>query len=187
LIGLVVALSQFVIFIADLQFNIIFEKVVTTKTARTAYLGKFYSYINMVSIFLQFVILPYLMLRVKNKHIFLFVPILYLGLILGGLSLGAGSLFVIGSVFVMMKGTDYSLFAAAKDVMYHPLLSLQKFGAKYITDMFVYRSSKALIAFVMAQFIVYELEVLSILQFIFLSLWIAAIVLLFREQQKLNH
>ncbi len=184
LIGLVVALSQFVIFIADLQFNIVFEKVVSTKDARTAYLGKFYSYINILSLFLQFVILPYVLIRVKTKYIFMFIPLLYLVLVFGGLSFGVGSIFVIGAVFITMKGTDYSIFAAAKDVMYHPLLSLQKFGAKYITDMFVYRLSKAFIAFVMAQYTISEMLSLSQLQLLFLSLWMVAIFILFNEQKK---
>ncbi len=187
LIGSVVALSQFVIFIADLQFNMVFEKVVTVKDERTAYFGQFYSYINVLSLFLQFVILPYILMRIKTRTIFLFVPILYLVLVLGGLGFGVGSLFVIGAVFITMKGTDYSIFAAVKDVMYHPLLSLQKFGAKYITDMFVYRLAKASIAFVFAQFANLQMNILSQLQFLFLSLWVVAIILLFKEQKKLNH
>jgi AAA family ATP:ADP antiporter len=186
LIGAVVALSQFVIYIADLQFNIVFEKVVTSKDDRTAYFGEFYSYINMFSLFLQFVVLPFLLVRVNTKSLFLFIPVLYLVLVLGGLSFGVSSLFVIGSVFVTMKGVDYSLFAAAKEVMFHPLLSLQKFGAKYITDMFVYRSAKAIIAFIFAQFINIEMNFLSQLQFVFLSLWVVAIILLFKEQKKIS-
>ena len=71
--------------------------------------------------------------------------------------------------------------------MYHPLLSLQKFGAKFITDMFVYRASKALIAFVFAQFLNLEMQFLSGLQFFFLTLWILLVFMLFKEQKKLNH
>ncbi len=187
LIASVVAVSQFVIYIADLQFNIIFEKVVTVKDERTAYLGEFYSYVNLFSLFMQFFVLPFMMVRISNKTIFLFIPFLYLFVILGGLGLGASSLFIIGSIFIVFKGTDYSLFAASKDVMYHPLLSLQKFGAKFITDMFVYRASKALIAFVFAQFLNLEMQFLSGLQFFFLTLWILLVFMLFKEQKKLNH
>jgi AAA family ATP:ADP antiporter len=186
LIGAVVALSQFVIYIADLQFNMVFEKVVTTKDARTAYFGEFYSYINGLSLILQFVVLPFLLVKVSTRSLFLFVPLLYLTLVFGGLSFGVGSLFVIGSVFVTMKGIDYSIFAAAKDVMFHPLQNLQKFGAKYITDMFVYRASKAAIAFGFAQFVNIEMNLLSQLQFLFLSLWVVAIVLLFKEQKNIK-
>ena len=47
LIASIVALFQLIIFVADLQFNIIFEQVVTTKDERTAYLGEIFSYTNM--------------------------------------------------------------------------------------------------------------------------------------------
>jgi AAA family ATP:ADP antiporter len=187
LIASIVTLSQFVIYIADLQFNIVFEQVVTTKDARTAYLGDFYTYVNMVAIFLQFVVLPFALLKLESKQIFLFIPALYLILIFGGLSFGGGSLFLTGAVFVCMKGTDYSIFAAIKEVMYHPLFSLQKFGAKYITDMFIYRLSKAFIAIIMAQYLVNEMGFLNQLQFVFITLWVAAIILLFKEQKKLKH
>ena len=187
LIASIVALSQFVIYIADLQFNIVFEKVVVEKDARTAYLGEFYSYVNMFSIFMQFVLMPFLLVRLSIKSIFFFIPILYIILGIGGLNYGVASLTVIGIIFIGMKGTDYSLFAASKDVMYHPLLSLQKFGAKFITDMFVYRSSKALIAFVFAQFVGLQMDILTQVQFFFLCLWILVIFILFKEQKKLNH
>ncbi|MBT4790166.1 MAG: MFS transporter [Halobacteriovoraceae bacterium] len=187
LIGAVVALSQFVIFIADLQFNMVFEKVITIKDERTAYFGQFYSYVNIVALFLQFMVLPFLLVRVKLRSIFLFIPLFYFILVFGGLSFGAGSLYIVGSVFVSMKGIDYSLFAAVKDIMYHPLLSLQKFGAKYITDMFVYRVSKALIAFTMAQIAISDMKILTQLQFVFLFLWGIVILFLFKEQKKLKH
>lgn len=186
LIAGVVTLSQFVIFIADLQFNTVFEQVVTTKDARTAYLGQFYSIINIVALAFQFILLPYLLVRVRARSVFLAIPIMYLVLVFGGLNFGMGYLFVIASVFIVMKGTDYSVFAAVKEVMFHPLLSLQKFGAKYITDMFIYRTAKALIAFLMAYYQINNMTTLSIMQFIFLSLWIVCVILLFKEQKKIH-
>jgi AAA family ATP:ADP antiporter len=186
LIASIVALTQFVIFIADLQFNIVFEKVVESKDARTAYLGDIYKYINIVTLFLQFVLLPYLLMRVSIKSLFFFVPILYLTLIFGGLSMGSGTLFVVAGVFISMKATDYSIFAVAKEVMYHPLESTQKFGAKYITDIFIYRTAKALIAFVMSFFAVKEMGSLNSVQAIFIALWFIAISFLFIEQKKKN-
>ena len=186
LIASIVALTQFVIFIADLQFNIIFEKVVTSKDLRTSYLGEIFSYTNMGTLFFQLIIIPYALVRVDIKKIFYFVPVLYLILILGGLGLGAGSLFVVAAVFVLMKAIDYSLFSSAKEVMYHPLSRLQKYGAKYITDMFVYRLSKALISFVMSFYAAKELGFLNTVQLVCLGLWIICIYLLFKEQKNKN-
>ena len=104
-------------------------------------------------------------------------------LVISGFGIPGGALSIIAAVFIIMKGVDYSLFAATKDVMYHPLLSLQKYGAKYITDMFVYRTSKALIAFAVAQITIINVGALASLQFVFLALWIVAIIYLFEEKK----
>lgn len=186
LIGVVVALSQFVIYLADLQFNFVFEKMIVQKDQRSAYLGDFYTMINIVSLVMQFIVLPFLLLRISLKGLFIFVPTLYFILVLAGAGYGAMSLIVISSVFISMKGVDYSVFSAAKDIMYHPLLSLQKFGAKYITDMFVYRAAKALIAFIMANIIVKQTEIITTIQMILLVLWIVAVIYLFEEQKKIT-
>lgn len=186
LIALIVAISQFVIYIADLQFNVVFEKVVTAKDERTSYLGNFHSIINGLALLLQFIVLPYLLPRFSLRGIFVFIPALYLLLVIFGQAYGAGSLVLIAGIFITMKGMDYSLFAATKDVMYHPLLSIQKFGAKYITDMFVYRLAKALIAFLMAQFAIVELGLMTSIQFVFLAIWIILVLYLFEEQKRLN-
>lgn len=186
LIAAVVALSQWVIFIADLQFNIIFEDAFASKAERTAYLGRLYSYINLVSLIIQFGILPWVLIRISVKKIFFAVPLLFLLLIFGGMGLGAGSLLASAFVFISLKGTDYSVFNVAKEVMYYPLDKMQKFGAKYITDMFIYRLAKALIAFAMAQYMLKDMMVLNLLQAAFISLWLILLVLLFKEQERVN-
>jgi AAA family ATP:ADP antiporter len=186
LIALIVALTQVVIYIADLQFNIVFEKVVQTKDLRTAYLGEIFSYTNMGTLFFQLIIIPYALVRVPIKYVFYFIPFLYLILIVGGLGLGAGSLYVVAGVFILLKACDYSLFSASKEVMYHPLTKLQKYGAKYITDIFVYRLAKAVVSFIMSFFLVKNATYLNTIQIVCLALWIVCIYYLFKEQKNKN-
>ncbi len=186
LIASIVALTQVVIYIADLQFNIVFEQVVQTKDLRTAYLGRIFSYTNLGTLFFQLIVIPYALVRVPIKYVFYFIPFLYLLLILGGLGLGAGSLYVVAGVFILLKACDYSLFSASKEVMYHPLSKLQKYGAKYITDMFVYRLAKAIISFVMSFFLVTNVNYLNTIQIACLGLWIVCIYFLFKEQKTKN-
>lgn len=192
LIAGVVALSQWVIFIADLQFNVLFENAFETKAQRTSYLGNLYAAINGVSLAVQLFLVPWILPRMSAKRIFLAIPIFFLLLIVGGFGAGAGSLFISAGVFVSLKGTDYSIFNVVKEVMYYPLDRMQKFGAKYITDMFVYRLAKALIAFVMAQYLLDKVKgesaitLLTGLQAIFIGLWIALTIKLFKEQNKVN-
>ncbi len=76
LIAGVVALSQWVIFIADLQFNILFENAFETKAERTSYLGNLYASINGVSLAIQFLLVPWLLPRVSAKKIYLAIPFL---------------------------------------------------------------------------------------------------------------
>jgi AAA family ATP:ADP antiporter len=186
LIAAIVAVTQWVIFIADLQFNMVFESVVTDKNARTSYLGNIYTLINVVTLFIQFIVLPIIMVRLSIKSIFFFIPIFYMLLVFGGLGFGAGILYIVAGVFISMKAVDYSVSSIVKEVMYHPLSRLQKYGAKYITDMFVYRSSKALIAFVFAMLSLKEMGSLNFIQAVLILLWIWIVKLLFDEQKNIS-
>ena len=184
LICIIVSLSQWVIFIADLQFNIIFEKLITSKDARTAYLGNIYSYINGISLFIQFIIIPYLLARVTNRFIFLSIPIVYSLLAFLTMGFGASSIFISAGVFVAMKASDYSIFSYSKEVLYHGLTNAQKYGAKYVTDMFAYRLSKAIIAAIMTVFTINRIEILNIFQIIFIIIWGVCVYTLFKTQVK---
>lgn len=186
LIALIVALSQFVIFVADLQFNILFEKMIENKNDRTAYLGKIYSYVNMGALFLQFVVLPFVLVRFKTRSNLLFVPISFILLIIAGVSLGTTSLWVAAGVFISMKAIDYSLFSVAKEILYHPLTNVQKYGAKYITDVFVYRLAKGAMAIAIYYVSIKSMVVLSVMQVVSISLWIFVIILIFKEQKRLK-
>ena len=89
----------------------------------------------------------------------------------------------VAGTFIAFKATDYSVFAASKEILYHALSPMQKFGTKYITDMFVYRFAKALIALVLIGF--QEIFYLRIMLIVFLSLWIICLFILFNKQRKL--
>lgn len=184
LICTIVALSQWVIFIADLQFNIIFEKIVTSKDSRTEFLGNMYSYINMISLFIQFFIIPYLLSRVSNKAVFLSIPIVYCILSLAILGVGASSLIISSGVFIFLKASDYSVFSYSKEVLYHGLSSAQKYGAKYITDMFVYRLAKAFIAIIMSILSIKNIQYLNIFQIIFIIIWIICVLSLIKLKKE---
>lgn len=186
LIAAIVAVTQWVIFIADLQFNMVFESVVTDKNERTSYLGDIYTLINVVTLFIQFIVLPIIMVRLSIKSIFFFIPLFYMTLVFGGLGLGAAILYIVAGVFISMKAVDYSVSSIVKEVMYHPLSRLQKYGAKYITDMFVYRSSKALIAFCFAMISIEDMGKLNVIQAILIVLWIWIVKLLFDEQKNIS-
>lgn len=179
----VVLLTQFVINIADFMFHVRFEETIREAVDRTAYLGQIYSLTNLLTLVFQVILLPVLLPRVSERNFHLFIPVSYvisIGLMLLGQGIG---LLPIAALFTYLKAADYSLFSSGKEILYQPLLPAQKYGAKYLTDMLVYRAGKALVAFVLIY--LQTSTILNMLMFIFLALWIFLIIKLFRLHRQL--
>lgn len=187
IIGLMVTFSQFVINIADYKFHIIFEKSIESNIARTEFLGKMYGTINIFSLIAQFIVMPLLMRKFSAWAIHFVLPLSYMatgavGFVFGGAQAAAGT-------FIVYKGSDYSFFSMAKELLYHPLENIQKFGAKYINDMFIYRLAKAIIAGIL----IYIADMPMVIDLLFatsLVLWFLMTILLkseFRKVKKESH
>lgn len=183
IVALVVALSQFCINIADFKFNLFFDKQVQGTGARVGYLGELYSYINMITLGIQLVLIPLVLSKVKNQYIQFFVPICFAFLHFIGMGMSNG-LFLLAGTYAIFKSVDYSIFSYSKEILYAPLKSSQKYGAKYLTDMLGYRAAKALIAFFLIYF--QSESLLNFLMILFLILWVVALTYLFRYQSEIN-
>jgi AAA family ATP:ADP antiporter len=182
-IASIVMLSQFVINIADFKFNLIFEQNIVESSARTAYLGTVYTWTNFISLILQFMLLPMLLPRISEKSLHFFIPVSYL-LCLGGLLLSAGhTLIPVAMFYIYLKASDYSLFSAGKELLYQTLRPEQKYGAKYLTDMLVYRLSKALIAAVLIY--LQSSLMLNMMMTGFLLIWLVLVVRIFGIYRRL--
>ena len=184
-IALVVMLSQFVINIADFKFNLAFENSIVSSSDRTAYLGTIYTWTNLISLILQFVFLPFLLPRISERTLHLFIPLTYL-IFLGGAGLSgiaAQTLLPVAIYYTYLKASDYSLFNAGKELLYQPLMPEQKYGAKYLTDMFVYRVAKALIAAVLIY--LQTSFMLNMMMTGFLILWLILVIRIFGIHRRL--
>lgn len=148
----VIVLSQFAISLANFKFNLIFEQMIGGTQEKTAYLGRLYAMINTLSLCVQILVVPYLLSRLRLSLIHLSLPLIYLAASAATLLSPVAWLFMVSGSFILMKGLDYSLFAAAKELLYFPLTAEQKFGAKYLADMVFYRFAKGLISFVLLFF-----------------------------------
>ncbi len=182
-VAMIVFLTQFVINIADFMFHLEFEKTIASSHDRTSYLGQLYSMTNLLTLIFQVVLLPFLLPRVSERNFHLFIPLSYvvsIGLIFTGSGMG---LLPIAALFTYLKAADYSFFSSGKEVLYQPLKPEQKYGAKYLTDMLVYRGGKAVVALVLIY--LQSSTILNMLMFIFLGLWIILIIKLFHLQRKL--
>lgn len=184
-VALVVFLTQFVINIADFMFHIQFEATISSSQERTSYLGQLYSLTNFLTLVFQVILLPIILPRVSERNFHIFIPVSYLlsiGLMLSGSGLG---LLPIAALFTYLKAADYSLFSSGKELLYQPLMPEQKYGAKYLTDMLVYRAGKAVVALVLIY--LQSSTILNMLMFIFLLAWIFLIIRLFKLQRQLFH
>jgi ATP:ADP antiporter, AAA family len=187
-IAAIVALTQFMINILDFKFNLAFEAAIPDTSSRTAYLGTIYTWTNFLTFFLQVIALPLLLPRVSERNYHLFIPVSYLVsviiMMMSGESAAAGiALFSVASVYIYVKASDYSLFSAGKELLYQPLIGEQKYGAKYLTDMLVYRSAKALVAVVLIY--LQSSLILNSIMIILLILWMGLVIRLFRYQRFL--
>jgi AAA family ATP:ADP antiporter len=182
LIACIVALSQFVINIANLQFNLLFTEAVALASEKASYIGQIFAAINGVTLFFQVLIIPYFFVKIDNKKIQAAVPLIYIALSIFGLGFGAGSILLVGGAFIAFKSFDYSIFTVSKEILYHSLKNKQKYGAKYIVDMVVYRAAKAAIAVVLIG--VQNITALRIMTGVFLGLWLICLKKLFSLQQN---
>lgn len=188
-IAMIVAVTQFMINILDFKFNLAFEAAVPDSAARTGYLGSIYTWTNVMTFFLQVIVLPFLLPKVSEKNYHLFIPASYIVsiviMILAGESGGtAVVLFSVASVYVYVKAADYSLFSAGKEILYQPLKNDQKYGAKYLTDMLVYRGSKALVAVVLIY--LQSSFILNGVMILLLLVWSGMVFRLFSLQKSLT-
>jgi AAA family ATP:ADP antiporter len=180
-----VAMAQFIINIADFKFNLAFEAAVATSDLRTAYLGNIYTWTNGLTFVFQFLVLPFVLLRVSERNLHLFIPLSYLLCIVALMIAPQIGLIPVASLYIYFKAADYSFFSAGKEILYQPLTGNQKYGAKYLTDMLVYRSSKALIAVLLIY--LQSSLILDIMMMAFLCLWLLVVMKLFGLHRKLFH
>ncbi|MCM2350822.1 MAG: MFS transporter [Bacteriovoracaceae bacterium] len=182
-IALIVMLSQFVINIADFKFNIAFEESIKFVDERTAYLGHVYTWTNLLTFILQFICLPLILPRISERALHLFIPASYILATLGLIMVSGNLLLPLAVFYIYLKASDYSLFSGGKELLYQPLKPEQKYGAKYLTDMLVYRASKALIAAVLIY--LQSSFILNMMMIIFLLLWLVLVVRIFGIHRRL--
>ena len=93
---------------------------------------------------LQLGVCPFLLSRVPLRRIHGAIPLLF------GLAALAAVAFpilpVLGAAFFISKTVDYSVFRAAKEVLYIPLSFTARYRAKMTVDALIYRSSKGVVS-----------------------------------------
>lgn len=148
-IVMIVALSQVCISLANFKFNLLFEQMVPEKMLKTRYLGNINTAISALNLTVQIIIVPLSLRFFRSKTLQFAIPIAYGLFAVWGFGFGSSFLIPVAATFVFFKGIDYSIFSVLKELLYFPLKTVQKYGAKYIVDMVVYRFAKGIISFIL--------------------------------------
>jgi AAA family ATP:ADP antiporter len=143
---LVILLTQAVSTLLDLNFNGTVQATITApdpqaaRDSRTAFLGTFWSRVNIASAFMQFLATPLLLRWLPLGLIHLAIPLAHVSACV--YLLLTESLFAAGLAFMLFKALDYSTFRAAKEILYIPLSFDARYRAKEVIDVFGYRFGK---------------------------------------------
>ena len=148
LIFAVIVFTQMISTVLDLSFSFLLEEAHPDKDVRTAYLGGFYAGINSASAVLQFAAAPLLLRFVSLRLIHLSMPLVHIAS--ASLLLVFPSLTVAAGAFLVFKALDYSVFRAAKEILYMPLPFDARYRSKEFIDAFGYRSSKGALSSLIA-------------------------------------
>ncbi len=151
LLLLLVLLSQLSITLVDYAYNHVVEASYPDMDARTQVMGTVYTAIDGSALGLQLLSAP--ILRFVGVPATLVAIPLLLGSAVTAATLAPRFLWI-AIAKVMSKAFDYSLFRAAKEILYIPLDYAQKTQGKAVIDMLVYRFAKVGASVVLGGFVV---------------------------------
>lgn len=135
-----IASTQVASTILEIAFKSALQDFLPDPDKQNAFSGNYYALINGAAMLFQFVVAPLLLSRFPGRVIHLLVPILNLGAL--GYMLIASPLWGSAVAYGTFKTLDYSLFRAAKELLYGPLPFDARYRAKEVIDVLGNRVSK---------------------------------------------
>lgn len=106
----------------------------------TAFQGRFWSRVSLSALVLQFVIAPLLLSFIAIRWVHLMLPMIHMAAIT--MAILDPGVFTVGLAFFLFKVFDYSIFRAAKELIYVPLSFDVRYRAKEVIDVLGYRTGK---------------------------------------------
>jgi len=146
---LIVLATQVVAAVLEFRFQgILSLEYLGRQDDETAFQGWFWGTLSSTSLVLQFLIAPILLSLVSLRLVHIMMPVIHVTAI--SLAIVQPSVFTVGLAFLLFKAFDYSIFRAAKEVLYVPLSYDERYRAKEIIDVFGYRTGKGASSIVIA-------------------------------------
>jgi len=181
LIATVLCLSQLAQPIVEYQFISVVEQAYTELDERTAFIGKFFSVMGLVSVGINLVLTP-----VIHRYLGIFAGLVVQPLMISISSFGFFLHTTLNMAVIMKisdRGLSYSINRASKELLYIPVDPVQTYQAKAWIDMLGYRLFKVLgsgLILMATQWLPVRLDIgeLSFLTFVICVLWVMTIGLL---------
>ncbi|MCF7853087.1 MAG: hypothetical protein K9M07_07615 [Simkaniaceae bacterium] len=187
-IALIVVFMQVASTLLDYKFNFHVAINHPMQDLRTEYMGRFFGVVNGINVLLQFIgsFIVIHMMGVRRTH--LLIPLYLGGCLLSLVYIPTFSL--VALAYGSIKAIDYSIFGVAKEMLYIPLKISEKFQAKAVIDIFIYRTSKAFasVLVLVLQLISVALfqQMLSITLCVIFFFWIISVWTLYRPETVLS-
>lgn len=121
-------------------------KSIPDDTERAGWVGNFYALINLISMSLQFGVLPLLMQVIEPKDLWRSIPIISLACITFQSLQHDPSLYVVSLSLLVMKVLEYSARRMLDEMVYVPLDFESRFVGKEVIGVFGYRFGKSLMS-----------------------------------------
>lgn len=129
--------------------NVCFVKVlasISDDNVRAAWVGNFYALINIITMGIQFAVLPLLMQVIEPKALWRFVPLVSLLFTTFQAFQENPSLYIVSGSLLVMKVLEYSARRMLDEMVYVPLDFESRFVGKEIIGVFGYRLGKSLMS-----------------------------------------
>lgn len=136
----VVILAQLISTVLGLGWQGALQAALADTDKQSAYSYAFFAWVNGIAAALQFVLAPLFMQFLGPRIVHLIIPLVHVAAC--GFYFKEPGLWSLSVAFAAFKCIDYSLFRAAKEVLYVPLPFAARYRAKEIIDVFGYRFSK---------------------------------------------
>lgn len=136
----IITLTQALSTCLDLSFQSRLHDAFASPDQQTSWSGAFFAWLNACAAFMQFIVAPLALKLLPLPFVHLAIPLLNLAMCLWALL--QPSLRSAAAAFLAFKSLDYSLFRAAKELLYIPLPFDARYRAKEVIDVFAYRFGK---------------------------------------------
>ena len=158
---------------------------------KNAYIGAFYGsyflWVNIAAVLLQMFVAPRLVKRFGLAGVLFALPFIALGAY-GFVALGA-TIAIVRWAKTAENGTDYSVMNTARQLLWLPTSREEKYKAKQAIDSFFVRLgdlTAALVVFAGTSWLALEARGFAIVNLVFVALWLALALVLWRENRRLS-